>query len=300
MAGGSSAKTTNGTGMGTPTDLLHEWLSHRVSAQSLEWLDGQLNKLGDASGDRELVITLGMIPRRLGKDDLNLSAGDLVAADTARSGWDPSQWTIETAARVLALLAFSGNEAAFLDAYKELCRSADVAEAIALYAGLPLYPAPEKLVDQAGEGLRGNVRAVFEAVAHRNPYPREQFDENRWNQMVLKALFIGSTLDPIQGLDDRANPVLARIMCDYAHERWAAGRQITPEIWRCVGPFAEGDMIADLERVAGSPDPRERSAAALALTASASPEAEAILAKLADETAGIEAGTLHWRDVVPV
>lgn len=286
--------------MGAPTDLLREWLANRVRHDDLCWLDGQLDKLRNTGSDRDLVVTLGMIPRRLGKADLDLTDEELAAANEARPGWDPRRWTVETAARVLALLAYSDNEAAFLASYRELCRSADVAEAIALLSGLPLYPAQTKLLDQAAEGLRGNVRAVFEAVAHHSPYPREQFDENRWNQMVLKALFIGSKLDPIQGLDDRANPVLARIMCDYAHERWAAGRQITPEIWRCVGPFAKGDMIADLGRVAGSSDPRERAAAALALSKNPSPEAKAILAKLPDETARIEAGTLRWGEVVPV
>ena len=36
---------------------------------------------------------------------------------------------------------------------------------------------------------------------------------------------------------------------DYAHERWAAGRPVAPELWRCVGPFAEGAALDDLARV---------------------------------------------------
>ena len=45
--------------------------------------------------------------------------------------------------------------------------------------------------------------------------------------MVLKALFVESTLHPIQGLDARANEALAHMLCDYAHERWAAGRPVS-------------------------------------------------------------------------
>ena len=37
----------------------------------------------------------------------------------------------------------------------------------------------------------------------------EQFSEAMWNQMVVKALFIGSTLAPIQKLDERRNADLA-------------------------------------------------------------------------------------------
>ncbi len=68
--------------------------------------------------------------------------------------------------------------------------------------------------------------------------------------MVLKALFVGSALDPIIGLDDRANPELARILIDYARERWAAARPVTPELWRTVTPFADRPEIrAELDRL---------------------------------------------------
>jgi hypothetical protein len=97
--------------------------------------------------------------------------------------------------------------------------------------------------------VRSAVKPVFEAVAHRSPYPSEFLDEPAWNQMVLKALFIGSELAPLQGLDERANPELAEVLLDYAHERWAAGRPVSPELWRCVGPFAQERALEDLERV---------------------------------------------------
>lgn len=63
--------------------------------------------------------------------------------------------------------------------------------------------------------------------------------------MILKALFVGSTLAPIVGLRDRANPELARILVDYAQERWAAGRPVTEELWISVRPFKDDPAIAD-------------------------------------------------------
>ncbi len=139
------------------------------------------------------------------------------------------------------------------------------------------------------------MQPVFEAVAHRNPYPKEQFGENAWNHMVLKALFIGSRLDPIQGLDARANPALMRMLCDYAHERWAASRPVTPELWRCVGPFADRAALADLERVLTTGNPLERQAAALALSTSPDGGAADILrTKAPDLAKAAAAGKPGW------
>jgi hypothetical protein len=176
-----------------------------------------------------------------------------------------------------------------------LCSTADVAELVALYRGLPLYPDPASLEPQVGEGLRSNMRSVFEAIAHRNPYPRAHFDEHRWNHMVLKALFIGSKLDPIQGLDERANPRLMRMLCDYAHERWAAGRSVSPELWRCVGRVADDAAVADLGRVLETGGLAERQAAALALTASTSARAKSLLAGVPELARAAAAGKPGWR-----
>lgn len=263
----------------------------------MRWLDTRMDISDSESSDRSFYITFGMIPRRLGKHDLELQPADLTAAHTARAGWDPSDWSVDVAARVLVLCGLSHEGQSFADRFMDLCRSADVGEAIALYSGLPLYPSPELLETQAAEGLRTNMRAQFEAIAHRNPYPRERFDDNRWNQMVLKALFIGSSLAPIQGLDERANPELANILCDYAHERWAAGRPVTPELWRCVGPFATGTMLADLQRVLTTGDTSERKAAALALSESSDPHATELMQQTGTIASAIDRGELTWKSL---
>ena len=286
----------------SPSALLRAWLHRQLPGAADHWLDERLAALDPGASDRDLHVALGMAPRKLGKDDLALGAQDLAEAAAARPGWDPGDWSVDEAARILMLLAVAGTGdnagAGFAARLSELCRSADVAEAVALYRGLALYPSPESLEPQAAEGVRTNMLAIFEAVAHRNPFPREQFDQDRWNQMVLKALFIGSTLNPIQGLDQRSNPELASTMIDYAHERWAAGRKITPEIWRCVGPFAQGAVLADFEKALTSEDEAERRGAALGLSASPAAEAKALLATAPALAAEIEAGSLTWDSLV--
>lgn len=270
------------------------WLLRQLDAERGAWLDAQIAALGQDPADAALDIALGMIPRRLGKAELALTGADLAAADNAVEGWDPRGWSVTDAARILLLSGLARTAKSFAERFRSLCRTADVAELIALYRGLPLYPDPAALEEQVGEGLRSNMRGVFEAIAHHNPYPKAHFDDHRWNHMVLKALFIGSPLAPIQGLDERANPELARIMCDFAHERWAAGRPVPFEIWRCVGPFAEGQAIDDLARVLASGETIERRAAALALAASPDRRAARLLQGVPALTGDISRSRLTW------
>jgi hypothetical protein len=279
--------------MPTPVELLRSWVLNQAGGAET-WVRERLDALAAGAPRRDLHIFLGLAPRRLGKADLLFRDADHIAAEAARRGWRVTGWSLDGAARVLALLVHA-DDRPFAERFKDLRRTADAGELVALYRGLPLYPDPESLAFEAGEGLRSNMRAVFEAIAHNSPYPREQFDEHRWNHMILKALFVGSRLTPIQGLDECANPELARILREYAHERWAAGRPVPPELWRCVGPFATDDAaIADLRRALGGTPPEAR-AAALALVASPAPAARALL-DARPEAAAIEAGRLTWKN----
>jgi len=274
--------------------LLREWLRRQLANEQSAWLDAQIAALEQDPADATLDIALGMAPRRLGKADLKLSDADLAAAGKAAAGWDPRGWTVTDAARIVLLISLRERGVPFSARFRALCRTADVAELITLYRGLPLYPDPAALEEQVGEGLRSNMRAAFEAIAHNNPYPKAHFDNHRWNHMVLKALFIGSPLAPIQGLDERANPELARILCDFAHERWAAERLVPFEIWRCVGPFAEGQAVDDLARVLSSGAQIERQAAALALSASPDRKAAKVLGEFPALAGNISRKELTW------
>ena len=278
--------------MTVPLDLLKLWLTRQLAEPARRWFEQQMAALSPDAGDRELYLALGLAPRKLGKDDLALQPADVEQAGAARPGWDPTGLSVDQAARIAILLKAGGEGERFRDRFVQLCRTADIAEQVAFYRGLPLYPNPELLTHQAGEAARTNMRSVFEALAHKNPYPFEQFDENRWNHMVLKALFIGSQLHPIQGLGQRANAELAVILRDYAHERWAAGRNVTPELWRCV--VASGDGLDDLKQALNGKDQVERQGAALALASSTDPEAMALLATAPDLANAIDQGKLNW------
>lgn len=277
--------------------LLQQWLAPRLSNDQRQWLDEQMAHVQSDPGCA-LAPAIGLSPRRLGKSDLRLTAAEMRASDQARLGLDASRWRVDQTARVLLVLAsYDGNDAALVERLMRLYRSADLGEQVALLQGLPLYPAATMLVAIACEGVRSAMLPVFEAVAHRNPYPNERFDEDQWNQMVVKALFIGSTLAPIEGLDARRNPALASMLIDYVHERWAAGRDVSPELWRCVGPFATTDVVADLAKVLREGNDVESAAAALALTESTHPDAAIALKGAPALSSSIRTGEVTWDQI---
>lgn len=280
-----------------PVDVLESWLHERLPAATMNWLQAQSKRIGKDGGDAALYMAIGLVARKIGKDDLCATPSERAAAHTARPGWDPTEWSVDQAARLYLLLADSRDTERFAQRLDRLCATADVGELVAFYRGLPLYPDAPRHAARAAEGVRSNMKPVFQAVAHRNPYPAEQLPEGAWNQMVLKALFVGVALDPIVGLDRRANPTLARMLSDYAHERWAASRPISPELWRCVGPHATDSMLADLQRVLRIGSPVESAAAALALTANGSADATGLLKDHGALARSIAEGALTWQSL---
>jgi hypothetical protein len=282
----------------TPVTLLRSWLNSRVEPAALNWLDGRIATV--RGGDvRQLYLTFGMIPRRTGKADLALPKTEQLKAEDARPGWDVSTWSVDHAARTLLVLSFPSPDAAKYSAtLAALFEAGEVSELVALYQALPLLPHQETHVLRAAEGLRTNIKPVFAAIAHRNPFPAERLDDAQWNQMVLKCLFVGLPLWPIVGLDERVNAPLMRMLCDYAHERWAAGRNVSPELWRCVGPVADDAAIDDLAKVLREGSEAERQAAALSLNSATRSSASDLLAKHPDLASAARSGRVSWASLV--
>jgi hypothetical protein len=278
----------------TPVALLGQWLATRLPAEATAWLAGGIDRMRASGADRDLYLLFSLASRKVGTKALALTAAELAAASSCRPGWDPCEWTLDQATRVYLLLASTTDGAETSRRLDRLCSAADIWELVALYRGLPLYPGAPLHVLRAAEGVRSNMRVVFEAVAHRNPYPAEQFGEPAWNQMVLKALFVGSRLHPIVGLDARRNALLARMLCDYAHERWAASRPVSPELWRCVGPFASGALLDDFRRLLERGTAVEQQAAALALLDASDPAATRLLESRPALALDARSGNLDW------
>ncbi len=280
--------------MATPLTQLTTWIQ-RDCTGDLEWFSEQVRKVSEEGyRSRALYTSIGLVPRKLGKSDLQLTKADLATADTLCSGWDPTGYSVDMAGRLVLILSAYDESEGFFEAFDTLWRTADVGEQVAFYRGLPLYPNPEKFLWRATDGCRTNIKGVFEAIAHRNPYPAEHFDEVAFNQLCLKALFVGSELNLIQNLDDRHNSALARMMTDYAFERWAASRVVSPELWRCVGAYPDERCLDALERALDGEEPNTRDAAALACLHSPTEAARALLANREALKHRAESGEVTW------
>ncbi|HEX2879248.1 MAG TPA: EboA domain-containing protein [Polyangiaceae bacterium] len=251
--------------MTTPGELIDSWLAQRLDSQQQEWLQGLL---GQARAGTLAAVALGFsqLPRRLGNGALGLSAGERMQAGTARRGWQPDCSTVSEIGRARLVVALGGLEfTKYRAALLGLFEDADWAEQVALYKALAIAPHPSSLAAQAAEGIRSNIKSVFEAVALDNPYAADYLSEPQFNQLVLKCLFVESPLHRVHALDVRLNPTLATMLCDYARERWAAGRKVSPELWRAVGPVASTEQIELMRRPLLEGEAPERVAAAWSL-----------------------------------
>ncbi len=275
--------------------LLYHWLEQQMPTEKLGWLKNKLEQIADTDSDRLLFTTFSSIPRYTTKADLQLTEADLQTANTIRSGWRPKNWSLDQAGRTLLLLSLpADNGSQYRARVEKLFATADVSEQIALYQSLPLFPHPELFISRAAEGLRTSMTAVFNAVALNNPFPADYFETPAWNQMILKSVFVDSPLHLIQQLDQRANAELARMLSDYAHERWAAKRQVTPELWRLIGPFINDQFLADLKHALNSPDKSQQLAAAIACVQSPEPSAQTLLSHHPQLKTEIAANQLDW------
>ena len=253
--------------------LLWAMLRDCAPGPALAWLRARVDA---PAPDPAFYLAFGLAGRQLSREVLPLRPDHLVKASQLRPGFDPTGWTAAQVGRTLLLLHTPAADPTELMARLDrLCATAELSELVAIYGSLPLLPYPKAHQRRAAEGVRSTMTSVFDAVALANPYPHDYFGQDAWNQLVLKAVFNARPLHRIYGLDERRNPALATMLMDYAHERWAAGRALTPELWRLVGPYLGPAHRPDLARLLASPDALQRQAAYLALAESPAPELQA-------------------------
>ena len=212
---------------GSALDLLSGPLARLLAPAAMEWLNAEIKRQRGAADERRLAIALGLASRKIGRMPLALTDDEMAAARRLRAGWQPELWAADEVARVLLLIAsHHGDDQAFAARVDRLCTTAEVTEYIAYLKGFAIFPAAKLLYGRAREGVRSAITPVFAAIACHNPYPFDHFDADAWNQMIVKAVFNGTPIETIFGLQERRNPEVVQMMRDLISERRAAGRPL--------------------------------------------------------------------------
>lgn len=284
------------------TALLDRLLQERCSDKGAQWLAEQCAAVQVGLADARLAMLFSAAPRRSGVRDPALPAvTEAIAAEAAklRPGLQLRAWSGAELVRIRLLLALpSGDAQAYVTTLEGLHAHADMGEQMALYKALPLLAHPERHAGRAAEGLRSNMRTLFDAVALDNPYPAEQLKDPAFNQLVLKALFVEAPLYRVLGLPARANTDLTRMLLQYAAERQAAGRRVPVELWRVLALDDGAASCAALEHALQSDDPPTRLAAGLACRSASLPAVQALLERKPQVLQELNSAAVDWPQLV--
>jgi hypothetical protein len=196
-----------------------------------DWLEGAVRGLRVPLDRPAFAAAFAGAARRLGDAPVRPGAAE-AAALAAAGAADPAGRPLHEVGRAAllhgALQALAAAEhAAFVD---EVRRHGDAHEQQAVLRALPSLPDAARFVGTATDACRTNVLPVFEAIACRNPYPARHFPDLAFEQMVLKALFVGAPVGAIVGLPDRVTARLRAMVGDLVRERRAAGRPVPSDV----------------------------------------------------------------------
>jgi len=275
-------------------EIIWSVVKNNISLEPEKWLEDFIQSPDQPAQIAKVFV---MLPRKTGKLLVAVNDDQQKALDKAGFGYIRN-WTIDRLSRVWLLSNFTAvDEEQLYSTLDRLFLSAEVNEAVALYSALPFLPYPEIWVKRCAEGIRSNIGSVLEAIMENNPYPAAYLDESAWNQLVLKAFFTEKNIKLIAGLDERANLQLALTLIDYAKERWAAGRQVHPQLWRLVGKFINAEIFEDLKTGLQHYDQTEQRAIALAVTESDYQPAKDYINTFPELKLALADGSLNWNSL---
>ncbi|HAF77586.1 MAG TPA: hypothetical protein DCG42_09720 [Maribacter sp.] len=246
--------------MHNPIDI-QNILNTYGAPDSVAWLKGKIESLKENKSSKDLFMTYSLLNVKF--DAANVISFD--ALDTTSSRYlSGHKATLLQVSRIYFLAeVLSQDIEYYTPKVANIIQVADTGELETFLKYLVFLPNPEAYKQTAVEALRTNIATIFDAISLNNPYPAEYFNDQQWNQMFLKAAFMERDLSQIASIDERANEDLARIISDYAHERWAAGRKIDPLFWRPVSKFLNEQLLGDMKTLLNSDDVIENLAGAL-------------------------------------
>ena len=244
--------------------LLSQIIQNNTTPEAWQWLQEKAAFIQTEKGAAALNTAFAAVPRKTGAATIAQSQKENETFLQLQPPLNLDGWSVDRMARVWLLMPIDASDKeVYFQKIEELFLSATMNELVALYSALPMLQYPQLWRHRCTEGIRSNIGNVLEAIMCDNIYPSQNLDEGAWNQLVLKAFFTEKPVHRIVALDARANKALAYTLSDYAHERWAAGRPVNPQLWRCVAPFIDETLFADVVRLSQSDIEVEREVAAL-------------------------------------
>jgi hypothetical protein len=195
------------------TDIIDRW-----PARAEGWLRAAVDLVGDRPDAVDEVFPLA--GRHCGRGTL---------ADGRR---------IDDTARLALLTALPLRGRPLLDVLWRLYRRGDAGERRAVLVALPSLV--DRLADAAVpivlDALRTNDTRLITAAM--NGYATRYLAPEAYRQAVVKCVFVGVPLDRIDGLRQRGDAELGRMLVRYAEEREAAGRDVAPDVTAIIRELA--------------------------------------------------------------
>lgn len=235
--------------------ILCELMRGQLDAARFEWLQTALQTLADSEdASNDLGLYSAMAKRKLGDNRL--------ASDTSSQARDiavpPQALRYCDAARLTMLIEVIEKNNDPQTVIHDYYRMADEQEHIALLRGLMIFAPADYLDEIALDCGRSNHLEVLSALMLDNPYPARYYSQSAFNQMVLKALFLGLHIGRIEGLAKRANDDLSRMCESYVTEREKAFREVPVDIWLALAPYASPIGLSQLKKYLTHDNPDHR------------------------------------------
>ncbi|MGX1930146.1 EboA domain-containing protein [Flagellimonas sp. 2504JD4-2] len=220
---------------------IKELLWPKLLSKEKEWVQ-EKTALPSVQYSQKFPILFSQASRYIENLPTLWERSELLEMQQLYPGFDENAWTKRDLVRVYLMLSLIQDDNG--QVIKSFFTMAEMNELVALYKGLFFLDNAKEFTAQVKEGIRTNMVNVFDAICLGNPYAAEYLDEAAWNQLILKAVFMERPLFKIHNIDKRKNKALAEMLQDYVKERWAASRDVTPEIWRMMDTYLNEDVKA--------------------------------------------------------
>lgn len=232
--------------------------------EALSWLDARSRE--DLDAVRHAMADIGRI---MGKKPLIAGFGerDTATLDGVYGPLRVGAWRLDEAARAWLLATAADRSETPHDVLFGLYDLGDTDTRVGALHALNFVAEADterglELVLDAG---RTYLDPLLTAAWCDNPFSAKHMSDEAYRSAVLKALFCNVSVDGFLGLEERADPELAKSLYDYADEREAAGRHVPAAVWIVAALHPRPGLVARLIGRLEHPLPAERIVAARAL-----------------------------------